>query len=131
MAERIQRKRTKGWRKPKGAVYVGRKSANNVGKWGNPFIEGTLLTNVTTWSWWKLWWKSEIGKQLISTYWNNRKHRLTTAECVSLYREYILSRIEHNGDYYTIEDLRGKDLMCWCALDQPCHADVLLEIANG
>jgi hypothetical protein len=26
--------------------------------------------------------------------------------------------------------LRGKDLMCWCPLDKPCHADVLLEIAN-
>lgn len=27
-------------------------------------------------------------------------------------------------------DIRGKNLCCWCALDQPCHADVLLEIAN-
>lgn len=27
--------------------------------------------------------------------------------------------------------LRGKNLACWCALDQPCHADVLLELANG
>lgn len=27
--------------------------------------------------------------------------------------------------------LRGKDLACWCPLDQPCHADVLLELANG
>ena len=27
-------------------------------------------------------------------------------------------------------ELRGKDLACWCPLDQPCHADVLLEIAN-
>lgn len=27
-------------------------------------------------------------------------------------------------------ELRGKDLCCWCALDQPCHADVLLETAN-
>lgn len=26
--------------------------------------------------------------------------------------------------------LRGFDLACYCALDQPCHADVLLEIAN-
>lgn len=29
------------------------------------------------------------------------------------------------------EELRGKDLCCWCPLDQPCHADVLLEIANA
>lgn len=28
-------------------------------------------------------------------------------------------------------ELRGKNLACFCALDQPCHADVLLEIANG
>ena len=28
-------------------------------------------------------------------------------------------------------ELQGKDLMCWCPLDQPCHADVLLEIANA
>ena len=27
--------------------------------------------------------------------------------------------------------LRGLDLACWCPLDQPCHADVLLELANG
>lgn len=27
--------------------------------------------------------------------------------------------------------LRGKDLVCWCAEDQPCHADVLLEWANA
>ena len=30
----------------------------------------------------------------------------------------------------SIEELRGKDLACWCPLDQPCHADVLLEMAN-
>jgi len=30
-----------------------------------------------------------------------------------------------------INELRGKDLACWCPLDQPCHADVLLDIANG
>ena len=29
-----------------------------------------------------------------------------------------------------VAELRGKDLACWCPLDQPCHADVLLEIAN-
>lgn len=28
-------------------------------------------------------------------------------------------------------DLRGKNLACWCSLDQPCHADVLLELANS
>jgi len=27
-------------------------------------------------------------------------------------------------------ELAGKDLACWCPLDQPCHADVLIELAN-
>lgn len=29
-----------------------------------------------------------------------------------------------------VHELRGKDLACWCPLDQPCHADVLLDLAN-
>lgn len=28
-------------------------------------------------------------------------------------------------------ELRGKNLACWRGLDQPCHADILMEIANG
>jgi hypothetical protein len=36
MPKRIQRKRTKGWRMPEGAVYVGRPT-----KWGNPFDVAT------------------------------------------------------------------------------------------
>lgn len=30
-----------------------------------------------------------------------------------------------------LEGLRGKNLACWCPLDQPCHADILLRLANG
>lgn len=29
-----------------------------------------------------------------------------------------------------VRKLRGKNLACWCPLGRPCHADVLLEIAN-
>ena len=29
-----------------------------------------------------------------------------------------------------IGELRGKNLACWCAIGQPCHADVLLDLAN-
>lgn len=29
-----------------------------------------------------------------------------------------------------LRPLRGKNLACWCRLDQPCHADVLLDLAN-
>ncbi len=27
--------------------------------------------------------------------------------------------------------LKGKDLACWCKPGEPCHGDVLLEIANN
>jgi hypothetical protein len=27
--------------------------------------------------------------------------------------------------------LRGKNLACWCPLDGPCHAELLLKIANS
>lgn len=30
-----------------------------------------------------------------------------------------------------IEQLRGKNLACWCKPGEPCHADVLLELANA
>ena len=28
------------------------------------------------------------------------------------------------------QELRGLDLACYCPLDEPCHADVLLAVAN-
>lgn len=31
---------------------------------------------------------------------------------------------------WDLSPLRGKNLACWCPLDQDCHADVLLEMAN-
>jgi hypothetical protein len=56
------------------------------------------------------------------------------AEAVRLFRDMI-ERAPHDGLGRTIEqiirgDLGGRDLACWCPLDEPCHADVLLEIAN-
>ncbi|WP_433384779.1 DUF4326 domain-containing protein [Actinoplanes sp. CA-142083] len=29
------------------------------------------------------------------------------------------------------EHLAGHDLACWCPLDGPCHADILLKVANS
>jgi hypothetical protein len=49
------------------------------------------------------------------------------AESLLRYRLHI-----EGFDMATLErDLTGKDLACWCPLDQPCHADVLLELANA
>lgn len=50
----------------------------------------------------------------------------TREEVIEKYRVYILTERWFNG----IEELRGKDLVCWCA-PKPCHADILLELANA
>lgn len=89
--QRIQRKRTKGWRMPENAVYVGRPT-----KWGNP---------------WKVGGPSYMGHVAWSA-----------AHAVELY--------DRGSILVGPDELRGKDLACWCPLDQPCHADVLLDWAN-
>lgn len=33
--------------------------------------------------------------------------------------------------FLDISELRGKNLACWCPLDKPCHADILLRLANS
>ena len=48
-------------------------------------------------------------------------------EAIALYREWIIKKIA-TGER-DITELRGKDLVCWCA-PLPCHADILLELAN-
>lgn len=32
--------------------------------------------------------------------------------------------------FWDISPLRGKNLACYCKIGEPCHADVLLELAN-
>lgn len=59
----------------------------------------------------------------------------TPESAVALFRD-MLARAPRDPDgstqYEVIRrELAGRDLVCWCPLDQPCHADVLLEIANG
>jgi len=45
--------------------------------------------------------------------------------------EWLGGRLEFQpGLAEAVAKLRGKDLACWCALDQPCHADTLLWVAN-
>jgi hypothetical protein len=53
----------------------------------------------------------------------------TLEECVDLYARVVWN--EPHQHRYVREILRGKNLACWCPLDAPCHADVLLKIANA
>jgi hypothetical protein len=101
---RIQRKRTKGWRMPPNTIYVGRGS-----KWGNPFVIAPAIDSESMWC-----------------------APLTAQDAVACYREYLDRCLQSWPSVrQALADLRGKNLMCWCALDQPCHADVLLAFANA
>lgn len=46
------------------------------------------------------------------------------AEAVDLFRRLIAPTMSD------IAHLRGKNLACWCKPGDPCHADILIEIAN-
>lgn len=114
MPVRLQRKRTKGYRLPAGAIYVGRPS-----RWGNPF---RVVRRGN--SWWTI-----DDNDVEYDYWPTKV--AAAHHAVNLF--YGLSvRGEIDFDPAAArEALRGHDLACWCPLDQPCHADVLLELAAG
>lgn len=51
------------------------------------------------------------------------------ADAVARFREWLDGRVV-GPSQPDISSLRGKNLACWCRLDAPCHADVLLELVN-
>ena len=120
--QRIQLSRVKGWRKPEGAVVVARPS-----KWGNPFYVRDTSVLFQTGDSAAVFWCDRPDVERARTF------------CVAAYRSWV------NGTYpglvalenrlatlhASLGRLAGEDLACWCPLDQPCHADVLLEVANA
>lgn len=50
---------------------------------------------------------------------------------VDAFRQWVETQAFDAWKEQVKDTLRGKNLACWCALDQPCHADVLLELANA
>ena len=108
MPKRVQMRRDRPWRKDHpDAVIVARPS-----KWGNPFKMSEAMEAVYT---------EEAARLMV----------------VHAFEEWLRG----NPDFFephnlrdhvitNVDELRGKDLACWCPLDQPCHADVLLRLAN-
>ncbi len=83
-------------------VYVGRPT-----KWGNPYKAGGTFEHMTG------------GKS-----WPVHDHR----HAVELYKQ-LLDRTP-NLVTEIRDELKGTDLACWCPPGQPCHADLLLKLAN-
>lgn len=105
---RIQLSRKKGWRMPPNTVSVARP-----GRHGNTF---------------------KIGMQVCSGHGQGFQQIaiLTRADAVEAFRAMTkLPTRNYPSDEEIRRDLVGKNLACWCPLDQPCHADVLLELANS
>lgn len=70
-------------------------------KWGNPFN-------------WKIFGKAKAAK-MFENWITGPRFELDDKQC------YIQDHLH---------ELRGKDLCCWCSLNEPCHADILLKLAN-
>lgn len=106
---RVQRKRTKGWKMPENTVYVGRPS-----KWGNAI----------DWRDYEEWYPGDFHSE-----W-----RRMAASDFGMFLKDRAARGEPRQDYPSNDQIRaelaGKNLACWCPLDQACHADVLLELAS-
>jgi hypothetical protein len=121
--KRYQRKRSAGWRKADhcpDAVYVGRGS-----KWGNPysvkhypdklggmydvlFAKDDVIPTYSTDS------KEDAHQMAADMFENDLKNGLLDITVEDIKRE-----------------LKGKDVLCWCSLQQPCHGDVLIEVAKS
>jgi hypothetical protein len=97
---RVQLSRKKGWRMPPNTVSVARPT-----KWGNPFPIRQSRRFIPL----------EAG--------------YSREQAVDAFRTLVTSYDEPTWQPL-IHELRGKNLACWCKLDAPCHADVLLELAN-
>lgn len=109
---RIQLQRRKGWRMPPNTVKVDRST-----KWGNPFtVDGAREAG----------WRGtddQLREYCARQYrrWLAGDETLWQGHRADAVRAMILAHLP---------EVRGKNLACWCPLDQPCHADVLLELAN-
>lgn len=134
--KRVQRQRTKGWRMPEGAVYVGRPTV-----FGNPF----KAYKCDCCGYWDVKDDNDVTYLVDHQYvrqpavradrgtWTTQQQAI--GESVRLYNDeltyWVGGRLAWEpGFRERVEALRGRDLACWCPLDQPCHADVLLEVAN-
>lgn len=131
---RIQRRRTKGWRAPEGAIYVGRPT-----RWGNPFDgAGPFVAKAA--SVLGLGSPDEAAAALHAA-WIRGARYVESLRPWGPRLEFTEGRIagaawlEGTGvldlpKTPELGPLRGRDLMCWCSLRRPCHADNLIQVAN-
>lgn len=117
---RVQLSRAKGWRMPPNTVKVSRPS-----RWGNPFyMEDWGREQAVT-----------LYRDMLEGGWSpNWIADMTAADGSFVYMAMLQWR-RRLGTQFARDlahaELRGKNLACWCGLGEPCHADILLAIANA
>lgn len=123
MPKRIQRKRTKGWRMPANTIVVDRTSG-----FGNPFPISKGITSIHMGKTSEVW---TVGTWEGPAMWIMDSKPEAAKLAVDAFRAWLTQPSQEKLLATAKKKLRGKNLACWCSLDQPCHADVLLEIANA
>lgn len=109
---------------PPGSIYVGRPSL-----WGNPWsLRDAADRDVPVpdrAAWCVEMYRRELEHGgLLSDY----GYLVSEARWDAVEAEYLASGAKNMGEYAAVA-LRGRDLVCWCPPDSPCHADVLLALA--
>ena len=123
MPKLIQRRRTKGWRKPEGAVSVTRPS-----RYGNPFEVKVFGIALSLHLFYNaihgFWAPAGVPEELI--------YKAHSAHVT------FQKRFRPHGPRFEIEyELKGVDIMCWCGDWIPgepeidCHGVLVLKMANG
>lgn len=111
--QRIQRKRTKGWKMPPNTVSVTRP-----GLLGNPFVVGIHGTHEECVALHRDWLAGYLQDEEI-----DRRFEASFA--------WWLKNNRHPTIGHALRILPGSNVACWCSLERSCHADTLLEIANS
>lgn len=101
----IRHQQRRGQKLPPGVKSVARPS-----RWGNPYKLGNLMMF------------DRPGPQ--------EPRPATLAEVISEYEKLARKKLLQNPEWLDpLRDATG--IACYCPLDQPCHADVLIEILEG
>lgn len=111
---RVQLSRRKGWRIPPDTIVVARP-----GRWGNPFaVERYGRARAVA-----------LFRRMIDGH-GDMKLDPDEERAFEAARQAWLQRLGGDATQRIRDELRGRNLACWCPLDGPCHADVLIEVAN-
>ena len=108
---RVQLSRKKGWKMPPNTVSVARP-----GPFGNPFtVQDAMEFCIST---------AEAQSFVVRCFrdWLAGDRQNWMGNESDKAAAVIIARLP---------ELRGKNLACWCPPGSPCHADVLLELANA